>query len=229
MKKILINKVDEKAKIRIRYNRNPNSVEDTNGEMNANTKHKSRQHTWGTKRTTTVKIMFIKLAIIHLTFYQDGLKVSQLSDVFHPLSLKDTGNPSQVQLCFINTYEPGHETKCLMSYANNKGADQPAHPCSLICAFIIRCLDTVMSLVSVTKFSSLILASVAEQASLSLTWSEAPEDTLSHDEAHLIIIFERHHEKTVFVICKQQQRNAFVVRCLGSTIPLLAKPKVSRL
>ena len=91
-----------------------------------------------------------------------------------------------------------------MSYANNKGADQPAHPCSLICAFIISCLDTVMSLVSVTKISSLILASVAEQASLSLTWSEAPEDTLSHDEAHLIIIFERRHEKTVFVICKQQ-------------------------
>ena len=24
--------------------------------------------------------------------------------------------------------EPGHEKMCLMSYANNKGADQPAHP-----------------------------------------------------------------------------------------------------
>ena len=30
-----------------------------------------------------------------------------------------------------------------------------------------------------------MLASVAEQASLSLTWSEPPEDTFSHDEAHL--------------------------------------------
>ena len=28
-------------------------------------------------------------------------------------------------------------------------------------------------------------ASVAEQASLSLTWSETPEDTFSHDEAHV--------------------------------------------
>ena len=28
-----------------------------------------------------------------------------------------------------------------------------------------------------------MLASVAEQASLSLTWSETPEDTFSHDEA----------------------------------------------
>ena len=39
--------------------------------------------------------------------------------------------------------EPRHETTCLMPYANNKGADhdQPAHPRSLISAFIVRFLD----------------------------------------------------------------------------------------
>ena len=74
---------------------------------------------------------------------------------------------------------------CLMSYANNKGADQPAHPRSLISAFVVCCLDSVMSLVSVTKISSLMVASVAEQASLSLTRSETPEDKFSHDVAHL--------------------------------------------
>ena len=42
-----------------------------------------------------------------------------------------------------------------------------------------------MSLVSVTNISSLMVASVAEQASLSLTWSETPKDTFSHDEARL--------------------------------------------
>ena len=81
--------------------------------------------------------------------------------------------------------EPGHEKMCLMLYANNKGADQPAHPHSLISAFIVRCLDSVMSLVSVTKISNLILASVIEQASLSLIWSETPEDTFSHGVAHV--------------------------------------------
>ena len=81
--------------------------------------------------------------------------------------------------------------KRVISYANNKGADQPAHPRSLISAFIIRlyllffCLDSVRSIVSVTKILSLMLASVAEPASLSLTWLETPEDTFSHDEAHL--------------------------------------------
>ena len=78
--------------------------------------------------------------------------------------------PSQVK-------EPGHEKTCLMSYADNKGADQPAHPRSLISTFVVRCPDSVMSLVCVIKISSLMLASVAAQAGLCLAWSETPEDT----------------------------------------------------
>ena len=73
-----------------------------------------------------------------------------------------------------------------MPYANNKSADQPEHPRSLISAFVVRCLYSVMSLVSVIKISSLMVASVAE-ASLSLTWSETPEDTFSHDEAQMLM------------------------------------------
>ena len=73
---------------------------------------------------------------------------------------------------------------CLMLYANNKGADQPAYPRSLISAFVVRCLDSVISLDSIAEISKLSLASIAEQASFSLTWSETPEDTFSHDEAH---------------------------------------------
>ena len=72
-----------------------------------------------------------------------------------------------------------------MSYANNKVANQPAHSRSLISAFVVHCLDSAMSLVSVTKNSSPLLASVDEQASLSLTWSETPEDTFSKDEAQI--------------------------------------------
>ena len=75
--------------------------------------------------------------------------------------------------------------RVLCHMRTTKGADQPAHLRSLISMFVVRCLDSVMSLVSVTKISSLMLASVAEQASLSLTWSETREDTFSHDEAQL--------------------------------------------
>ena len=62
-----------------------------------------------------------------------------------------------------------------MPYANNKGAVQPAHPRSLISAFVVRCLDSTVPLVSVSEISSLYLASVAEQAGLSLTWSQTPK------------------------------------------------------
>ena len=77
---------------------------------------------------------------------------------------------------------------CLMSYANNKGADQPAHLRSLISAFVVCCLDSVMSLVSVTKISSFMLASVDEQAGSCLAWSKTPEDTFCRVVAHLFYL-----------------------------------------
>ena len=42
-----------------------------------------------------------------------------------------------------------------MPYANNKGADQPAHPRSLINSFVVRCLDSIIPLVSLSEISSL--------------------------------------------------------------------------
>ena len=76
---------------------------------------------------------------------------------------------------------------CLMSYVNNKGADQPAHPRSLISTFVVRCLDSIISLLvdSIAEISRLKLASVAGQAGLCLAWSETPVDMLCHVVAHL--------------------------------------------
>ena len=66
-----------------------------------------------------------------------------------PLNLNSSN-----QVTFINTntcdeilsYGPGHAKMCLMPYANNKGADQPAHPRSLITTFVVRCLDSIIPL-----------------------------------------------------------------------------------
>ena len=52
-------------------------------------------------------------------------------------------------------YGPGHANMCLMPYANNKGAGQPEHPCSLISTFVVRCLDSIMPLVSISVISRL--------------------------------------------------------------------------
>ena len=40
---------------------------------------------------------------------------------------------------------PRREKTCLRRFANNKGADQPAHPRSLISAFIFRVLESIIS------------------------------------------------------------------------------------
>ena len=55
-----------------------------------------------------------------------------------------------------------------MPYANNKDTDQPAHLHSLTSAFVVCCLDSIISLVSALAISRLWLVSVAEQAGLSL-------------------------------------------------------------
>ena len=50
-----------------------------------------------------------------------------------------------------------------MLYANNKGADQPAHPRSLIRAFVVCHLDYICC---IQNFKTL-----AKQTGLSFTWS----------------------------------------------------------
>ena len=57
-----------------------------------------------------------------------------------------------------------------MSYVNNKGADQPAHPRSPISTFVVRCLDSIISPVSFFAISwhslSESFVCVTEQAGL---------------------------------------------------------------
>ena len=78
-----------------------------------------------------------------------------------------------------------------MPYANNKGADQPAHPRSLISAFVARCLNSMISLVFISEIVSVNLSSVAVQAGLSLPWSQ----TLKTGFLVTRLVYELSHEK----------------------------------
>ena len=62
-----------------------------------------------------------------------------------------------------------------MAYATNKGTDQSAHPRSLISAFFVRYLDSIIHLLAISEISSLLLVSVAEQAGFSHTLSQTPK------------------------------------------------------
>ena len=57
--------------------------------------------------------------------------------------------------CFINWATSWENL--FMPYASNKGADQSGHPRSLISAFVIRCLDGIISIQSQFQDSSLSL------------------------------------------------------------------------
>ena len=52
-------------------------------------------------------------------------------------------------------FEPDHEKTCPMPYANNKGTDQPAHSRSLISAFVVHCLYSIISILAISKVSRL--------------------------------------------------------------------------
>ena len=71
------------------------------------------------------------------------------------VSYNSTKNGLMYFLALLYKIEPGHEKTCLMSYANNKGADQPAYPRSLNSAFVVRCLDSIISLDSISEISRL--------------------------------------------------------------------------
>ena len=80
-----------------------------------------------------------------------------------------------------------------LPYANNKGADQPAHLCSLISAFVIHCLDSIISVISICKISS--LASPYSCAGQFVLMVANCKDRFSCDEAQLrieIIILRFH-------------------------------------
>ena len=65
--------------------------------------------------------------------------------------------------------------RSLRGFVNNKGADQPAHPCSLISAFLICLLESIISIICTSRISLFYLVSVTEQAGLSLALRETPK------------------------------------------------------
>ena len=48
-------------------------------------------------------------------------------------------------------YGPRREKTCLRGVENNTGADQPAHPRSLISAFVIRFLESIICKLATDK------------------------------------------------------------------------------
>ena len=72
-------------------------------------------------------------------------------------------------------YGPRRQKTCLQGFVNNKGADQPAHPCSLTSAFVIRLLKSIITKFATSEFSVLKLVSLAEETALNLALLDTPK------------------------------------------------------
>ena len=72
-------------------------------------------------------------------------------------------------------FGPRREKTCLRGFANNTGADQPAHLRSLISTFVIHFLESIISKLAISEISIFHLVPVAEQSGLSLALSETPK------------------------------------------------------
>ena len=54
--------------------------------------------------------------------------------------------------CF-RSFGACHAKTCLKPDANSEGANQPAHPRSLISTFVVRCLGSMICLLAISKVS----------------------------------------------------------------------------
>ena len=75
----------------------------------------------------------------------------------------------------IALYGPRHEKTYLRGFANNKAANQLAHPRSLISTFVIPFLKSIVCKLATGEISIFQLVSVAEENGLKLALSETPK------------------------------------------------------
>ena len=74
------------------------------------------------------------------------------------------GSYRNVIICYIEYGLPHCEKNLTLFHMNNKGGDQPAHPHSLISAFVIHSLENTIDKLATCKISRFLLVYVAEQA-----------------------------------------------------------------
>ena len=81
------------------------------------------------------------------TIYANAMAEMQVID--HKFHISEA---SITKLSF--TIGPRREKTCYRGFANNTGADQPAHPRSLISAFKIRVLESTISKLATSEIST---------------------------------------------------------------------------
>ena len=77
------------------------------------------------------------------------MKIYNCKIVYHGQNMKINCHENK------QVYSIRIEPHLFLPYTNNKGADQPAHPRSLVSTFVVRCLDSIISILIKPKISRL--------------------------------------------------------------------------
>ena len=126
---------------------------------------------WGSNPCRRVRNQTLYLVTIKACFYSKGVqmliylallqyfKISYLLQLYLPLYvLKDEERNCLVVTCFAGMLKVlvtrTHVFRGGGGAANNKGTDQPAHPRSLISAFVIRLLESIISRLATSEIST---------------------------------------------------------------------------
>ena len=137
------------------------------------------------KKTVTSRIT------THCKSFEETAQITILSELYH-ISRK-----SNFASCFLSvhgkmTYSNWTATKKKLSsvICNNKGADQPAHPRSLISNFVI-CFLKVISRLATRKTSIFLLACKAEETGLRLALSETQKTGFLVSRSRIFLLLAR--------------------------------------
>ena len=102
----------------------------------------------------------VKRSSLIQTYDKGGLKMIDIDKFIQAQKITwikrilDPNNKNILNEIYLHRLkEPGQAKTCLMPYANSKGADKPAHPRSLISTFVVRCLDSMISILAISKVS----------------------------------------------------------------------------
>ena len=83
---------------------------------------------------------------------------------------------------------------------------------SLISAFVVRCLDSIIRLLASRNFKPVALVSVADQASLSLTWSQHRRQIFSWRGSYMGV--EQQHKLSAMIKNENQDEDWFYYKLL---------------
>ena len=86
-------------------------------------------------------------------WFESSLYTRYCVGFVHELLSQCNDNP--INIAVLTAIGPGHAKTCLTPYSNNKGADQSAHLRSLISTFVVRCLDSMICMLVISKVSGL--------------------------------------------------------------------------